>query len=533
MTTSAFAAEVFYLGGAGAGVPADAGPKVSGTFTQEVAWNDVAGNTSKSFLERGTDYNSELNLNLQKNLPRQYQFEGQWFLRKTDNRRIEPRRDVRLKQMNVKAYNQANLLEFGDFYGDFSQFVLGASLEGLNAEVAPSSGQAYKMIAGRTARPDVTTEKYQRNVFGAQAEYKLFPESAVFSNFLVGVQAATSQDDSATVNRSGNTRDLRNTVVSVHGDMALRKYLAFLYEVARSDYIEDEDASNDTRSGTAVRLMPSLRWGRFNVKHLFQRAAPEFYTEVGSAAADKQQYQTTLDYRFSDRHSLSFTENYHYDHLEGSSRTKRTFNDEKYLVWQARPFAGRPDLTFRPYANYQLRRSDDAGNSAAGITRTAGFSLNDSLDQSTSAGISYEFREFSDRANRSSSEYSHRIGLNCAREDMLFNRRIYVDLSPSLELRRTKTDNDKDASITVGFNAQYDLASRLKMRCGNTVADVDGSQPATDYFNNRAFWEFDYALTGDQRSHFVVRGERNNYMSENGAQSYKEQRVIGKVQIAF
>ncbi len=53
-----------------------------------------------------------------------------------DDPRVEPRNDVRLKQMNLRVSNPGNMYEFGDFYGDFSPFVLSSSLQGLNLRLS-------------------------------------------------------------------------------------------------------------------------------------------------------------------------------------------------------------------------------------------------------------------------------------------------------------------------------------------------------------------------------------------------------------
>ncbi len=511
----------------------DRSGRISGHFLQEIDYNEVSGNQSKSFLRSGIDYLSELHLSMQEKLPRDYRFEGEWFLRKTDNIRIEKRGDVRLKQINVKAYNRQNLFEFGDFYADLSQFVLGATLEGFNIVSSPSEGQEYTLIAARSQRADPAADKFQRNVVAVKGDWNLFKDSPFFSNFRVGIQSATVQDDSSTINRSANTTDLRNTTFSIDGEFSLHRYLTMAYELARSFYLADEDTSNDDTCGTALRLQPSLNLGKFQVRYLYGYVQPKFYTDLGSAATDKIQHQVTLDVALHKKLSMSLSENYHFDHLNGSSLTKRTLNDEKYFVLSARPFDGRPDFLFRPYMNYQVRSSDDDGNTAGAITRTVGFSINDVLDDHTSAGISYEYRGFTNTASRSSSDYFNRVGLNFAREQQLFKRRIYYSVDPSVDIRNTKTDNNKDVSITVGLNMQYDVSPRLVMRLGNTIADTNAAQPSDNYFNNRAFWEFDLLVDKDRSARLVLRGERNNYTSENGEQSYREQRAILKFLASF
>src|SRR3989338_8125144 len=71
--------------------------QISGSTLTEIAWQDVSGNISKSFLERGTDYLSETNVNAWEQVWRDYRAETRVMVRKTDDRRIEDQFVLRLK----------------------------------------------------------------------------------------------------------------------------------------------------------------------------------------------------------------------------------------------------------------------------------------------------------------------------------------------------------------------------------------------------------------------------------------------------
>ena len=559
LPSSSHAAEVYYLGGNSSGSSGDhvnpsyslkqriqdllnfskentdRSGRISGSFSQEVDWNDVAGNTSKSFLRRGTDYVTETNLNLQEKLPGNYNLESQMSLRKTDNPRIDPRRDVRMKQFSLKAMNPNNFYEFGDMYADFSQFTLGASLEGAHAILSPSTASKYQLVAARVGEADVAADKFQRNVAGVKADHNFFTDSKLFSNFRVGAQAVSVQDDASSLDRTADTQDLKNAVFSTDGEIAFRGPVALQYEVAHSENRLTTDAgANTSDKANAVRVLPSVTFDKLGIRYLYYMAQPKFYTDQGSASPDKMQHQWTMDYRFSKKVSVNLVENYYWDHLPGSSRTKRTTNDEKYLTWNLRPFDNRPQLTFRPYVNYAVKNSDDAANSAEGITRTAGFSFSDSIERVIQYGARYEFRSYLDEANdHAGSDYSHRIGVNVSREQQVFARRLYLALEPTMDLRRTKTDPNYDTSFSVGLNTQYDISQRWLFRATNTLTDANNAQPASDYMQNRSSAEFDFILGPSKAVHFVTRYERNRYVHEDGDQSYTESRVIGKLSFNF
>jgi hypothetical protein len=511
--------------------------RISGTFSQTVTWQKVTGNESKSFLENGTDYNDEINLNIQEKLWRDYSLESQMFIRKTDDRRVEPRRDARMKQFNMKISNPRDLYEFGDFYGDFSPFTLSSSLEGFHADLRPSQAYAVQMVASRSASADVVADTFQRYVNGAKVDLNLLRSSEVFSNFRLGLQAVTSQDDSASLGRTSSTKDLRNTVIGVDGEFSLARFLSLTAEVARSTYVEDADTNavlvKDQKYGTALRAQPVLNLGKTNVRYLYYYVQPGFYTDTGSAAADKIQHQVSLDHQLSPEAALSLMQNWYWDHLTGSSRTYRTLYNEKTASFTWRPFKGRTGFSFRPYVNYQEKDSDDLANTVEGVTRTLGFSVNDQLSDKTSYGASYEYRSYKDEAAGTGSDYFNRFGLNLSRESLFCGRRLYQSIGPSMDFRRTKRDSDQDVTVSTSWSGQYDVSKRLVSRFGYNLQVANNAGPAQNFLNNRNYLELDLLAHEKRGAHFIVRGERNHYDHENGDQDYDETRVTGRFTVNF
>ncbi len=176
--------------------------KISGSILTQAEYDKVSGNKSKSFLNEGWDYLTEVNLNLQEKMRGNYNMEGQLMMRKTDNSRIEPRRDVRIKESSLKVFNPDNLFLAGDFYGELSPLTMGSSVEGLTAEMKPNDTVAMKYIAARQDGPDEAASLFQRNVFGTKFDTFWFKESESISNARVGFQAVTVQDDSSDPDRT-------------------------------------------------------------------------------------------------------------------------------------------------------------------------------------------------------------------------------------------------------------------------------------------------------------------------------------------
>jgi hypothetical protein len=510
---------------------------MGGRFLAEVATQNVSGNKAKSFYAReGVDFNTEFNLNAYEKLWSDYNFEGDLFLRKTDNPRIESRRDVRLKQLNLKVLNPDNLFEFGDFYGDMSQFVLGSSLEGFHAKVGEFKHQEYTAIVAREGNADSSSGLYQRNVFGGKADYFFFEESDLFSRFRIGTQVATTQDDSSTTPKLSSTVDLENTVVGIDGEISFTRYASLSFEVARSAYVEDEDSAtaSDENFGTAFRLQPQLSLfdSNVNFRYLYYYVTPQFYSAQGSASADKEQHQFSLDWRLCAKASLSFVQNLYWDHLRKSLRAMRTWNDEKYITLTVRPFESRQTFAARTYVNHLIKNSDDPANTAEADTSTVGFSLNDSI-WGLSTGVFYEYRAYDAKYDPTSADYFNRFGANLGRDFQLFKRRLYLSTSVTNDIRNTKRDPDKDANAALSFNGQYDAFDMLTFRFGHNVQSTNSAGPGSDYRNLRSFFESDLALFAKKQSHIITRYEYNRYDHEVGTEDYNEQLISTKFMMTF
>ncbi len=508
--------------------------KISGSILTQAEYDMVSGNKSKSFLTNGWDYLTEVNLNMQEKMGSDYNLEGQLMMRKTDNPRIEPRRDVRIKEYSLKVANPDNLFLAGDFYGELSPLTMGSSLEGLNAEMKPNDTLAMKYVAARIDGPDEAASKFQRNVLGTKFDTFWFKDSETISNSRLGFQAVTVQDDSSDPDRTSSFEDLRNSVVSVDGDLAFVRFLSLNYELARSMYLADEDSATikDQSYGNALRVTPQVQLGNTTIRHLYGYTQPKFYTDVGSASPDKVQHQTTMDHRFSQRASVSLMHNYYWDHLAGSSRTKRTINDDKSATLNFLPFAFRESFRARLNTGYNLRNSDDAVNTLESETFTAGFGVNDRWKE-TDIGFSYEYRAFSNRHNKSASDFFNRLGMTFAREYYVVARRLYLSLNPGMDVRRTKVDDNYDINASLGFSGQYDMAQNFLARFGHNVIDSNNAKANADYTNNRSFMELDWSLGKDRDKHIVLRGDINRYMHEDGTLNYKEHQVILKCVINF
>jgi hypothetical protein len=346
----------------------------------------------------------------------------------------------------------------------------------------------------------------------------------------VGLQGGATRDDGATLDHTIYTQELRNLIGSLDGEISLIKAFSLQYELARSGYVANYLAeSKNYSSGTAFRIQPALNFDKLSLRYLYYYVQPEFYSNFGSVSPDKKQNQWTIDYRFNDKADFSLVENYYYDHLKDSTRDKRTVNNEQYLNFNFRPFTVRRDFSLRPYINSLSTYSDDDANSLKSKTKTIGFSVNDTLFGKATAGLNYEYRAFEDGYNdKAMSEWFQRVGVNLSNEQQFLNRRLYYYLEPSADIRRTKTDDDKDINFSLSGNGQYDIYKDLLMRFGHNLQTTNSASPGQDFTNNRSFFELDFLLSQKRSTRFIFRAEKNWFKYDDGTQDYNETRTIVK-----
>ncbi|MBF0253974.1 MAG: hypothetical protein HQL11_02465 [Candidatus Omnitrophica bacterium] len=511
--------------------------QITGSFLAEMDWNHTSGNISKSFLERGTDYLLETNVNIWQKLWDDYRF----FFRKTDDRRIERMRDVRMKDVNARIYNPDHLVEFGDVYADFSSFTMGSSLEGLRGDFNPHRDSALdpriQFVAARSQKEDVAGALYERHVFGGKYDVRFWKDQGPFSVVRIGAQMATSQDDSSTGARqsaSGTAAaDLNNAVGGFDGEVSFKEHYNFRWEWARSAFTSDEDTvGHDNLWGSALRLEPSFRSKYMNFRYLYYHVQPDFRSETGSASSDKSQHQFTTDLIVSPRLRATLVENWYWDHLDHSTRTYRTIHDEKYLTVYMKPLEERRSLDVRTYYNFFDENSDDDAESVDNTTATAGLSVNDRV-WDANVGARYEYRAYRDRADRSRIDTFNRMGANISRDFELFGRRWYNSADASLDFRNPKNEDDNDINAGVSLSGQYDLMENLDIRYGYNLQESAAAAPDAGYMNTRSYVEADVLIAKKRNTHWISKIERNVYNHENGEQDYNETRVISKLVSQF
>ncbi|BBD09520.1 hypothetical protein [Desulfovibrio ferrophilus] len=496
---------------------------ITGRIAVQGEYTSVRGNQSKSFYrDDNKDHLLELDLKVYEKLFSDYQFQGEANLRKTDNQRMESRNAVVLKQLNLSVSNDYNLFEFGDFYSDFSRFVMGASLEGANVELTPAPWISTKTVAARTYESG--DGLYQRNVYGAKADLMPLADSPSVSLCRVGVQVVSVDDDTGSLKSDPSATDQDNNVAGLDGELRLRNGASLVFEAARSGYIADEDVSDRRLHGTAWRIMPGYRYKDvLNLRYLAYRVDPEFRTLVGSASSDKQQHQLSADWRISPAHTLTLTQNWYWDDLPNSDKAYRTRYNEQYLSLMSRPLEDRKNFSLRTYLNHQRKDSNDEANTADAKTVTLGASINDRIWEANVSAFG-EYRHFTARPQSVDNEDAWRYGLNFSRDFDVFARRLYLSAGYTGNVRDNHATEGQDMQHGLTFNGRYEVAEPLTMSFGYNLQDAANTGATQDYQINTRFMEFAYRLAEQRNTVLSLRGEHNDYEYDTAGDDYSEAR---------
>jgi hypothetical protein len=510
---------------------------ITGRVTAALEYTNVAGNQSKSFYEDSElHYGADASLQIYEKLWSNYQFEGLADLRLTSMERIESQEDVRLKQLNLSISNPQNLFEFGNFYSDFSRFTMGSSLEGFNAEMNPPESRFnYKTVVARMNEAEIGVN--QRNVYGARVGVEPFRGMDTASSELkLGVQSVVARDDNSTsVHGDVYAPAMHNWTASTDGTWRhFESGFSAEWELAYSEYNQDRNSNTVKQvNDTALRVSPAWRYrDKFDVRYLYYRVDPDYFTATGSAVRDKEQHQINANYRFNRDYTLSVTQNWYKDNLSGSDKTKQTKNNETYLSMLARPLPDRNSFSLRPYVKRLIRDSDDEANSSSARTYIYGASVNDIIMEA-SLGAFAERRDYKDRSGGGNSEEYWRYGANFSRDFTIYNRPFYLAVSYSGSVRDPLSETDDEVQNGLNFNGRYQFAESDLASFGYNFLTTDSAGNIDDYDTYTSFVEYTHKFMDKRNTEVVIRGEYNDYDYETDSEDYQENRYVVRLVTHF
>ncbi len=284
----------------------------------------TGGSGDKTLLRRGGFLTDGLKLKIDQALPGGWASHTDLHARKTQDPQIDRRRDVHLLGLTTELYNPKAKLTFGDFFGDFSQYTLGQSLEGFQAAYKTGRIEA-KGVVGISQHAD-ETRQFRRTVYGGRSEALLFEKYKMLKDARFGFNLAGSEDDKGSIENKNNVAAASNRVGSLNSHIEFFGKSTFDSEVARS--WTDEDTRSDLvtiRTGTALRVNNQTQWTKkAKTKLLYEWVMPDFNTLTGSAVPDRVSFTSRANYKLNSFWAADSGYRVQYNKLAKSAAAKKT-----------------------------------------------------------------------------------------------------------------------------------------------------------------------------------------------------------------
>ncbi len=301
------------------------GLSIHGENSLAAEMHRTGGAGDKTLLRRGEFLTDILKLKIDQVLPHGWTSHTDIHGRKTQDPQIDKRRDVHLLGLTSELYNKTTRLTFGDFFGDFSQYTLGQSLEGFQLAYDTQRFEA-KGVAGISQRAD-ETRAFERQVYGARAEALVVEDSKNLKDARVGFNFVGTQDDKGSVENKSGVMAAESRVGSLNGHAVLLGKSVFDSEIAESWTDEDtRDPLIGRNVGTALRVNNQTQWTKKGkTKLLYEWVTPRFDTLSGSAVSDRVNFTSRANYKWNPAWVTDAAYRTQYNKLNKSTAEKRTY----------------------------------------------------------------------------------------------------------------------------------------------------------------------------------------------------------------
>ncbi len=292
------------------------------SFAAEMHRTGGAGD--KTILRPGEFLTDILKLKIDQALPYGWTSHTDIHARRTQDPQIDKRRDVHLLGLTSEFYNKTSKLTFGDFFGDFSQYTLGESLEGFQAAYKTDRFEA-KGVAGISGRAD-ETRAFERQVYGGRAEAQVIDNKTIKDGRL-GFNFAGTKDDKGSVERNFGIKAAESRVGSINSHGTFFGKSTLDSEIAESWTDEDtRDPTEGRNVGTALRVNSQTQWTKkAKTKLLYEWVTPRFDTLTGSAVSDRVNFTGKTNYKWNKALSMDSGYRVQYNKLNKSTAEKRTY----------------------------------------------------------------------------------------------------------------------------------------------------------------------------------------------------------------
>lgn len=509
---------------------------LEGEVSQSLSTGKINGKSDSSFLDEGVNFVTEANLRYQSlNLAswgdwaKELELSSEVTVRKTDDAQVDSRRDLHLLYLNTKLVHPNFDIEFGDVYSQFTPMVLNRSLEGTQTTLRSLPlMMELKSVFARALQAEEGIQN-SRYVIGQQLQKSFLNERFnIAANWIYNFDSAGS-----TKNEGSGIEDISNLVWSLEFKMKPFQEMNNQIEIGRSVFT-DHNSTPDSgdRFGTAIKLKNDYRLSHFLGYSQFyfdyERADPDFKTDSGSMAVDREAVYVRLNHRFGRRLRMdaSFRE-YHNNLEEGSSTTLRTKNPSFKI--DLYPFSRNFEFfeKIRLRTQYDFRENQTGDRSVGNHTHDFGLALSNrykifDVQLRWDYLRTFDFVSTSDRANHL---LGFRFGLDYRYD--YFQISPYVDMTFRLERNFEPSQRDTTRDLRWGINLTVLERFRLNTAYGYLSVDraAMNEDSVVETFLIDLEWDIhpNWMLTG--------RYDRRNNNFQEPSNDYGED--IGEIRLVY
>lgn len=302
---------------------------IDGEYKLTGALHRTGGAGNKTLLRRGEFLTNEIKLKSDYLLPEDWHWLTNVHARRTNDPQIDRRNDIHLLGLTSEIYNQVFHLTVGDFYGDFSEYTMNQSLEGLQTEVKTKHWDS-KALAGWSQHAE-EGKQFTRYVFGGHSEYSPQDEEGWVQDKKLGLHFVEVEDYRQSIHDKKGVKPASNPVGSVTTHALLWGKTELDGELAESWFNEDTSPGSyvNRRDGMAVRLNSTTKFSKkAKAKLGYERVSSGFNSLSGSAVPDRVNWKSRFDYKWTKSLKSSLGYRVSYDKLNKSSLVKRTITEQ-------------------------------------------------------------------------------------------------------------------------------------------------------------------------------------------------------------
>ena len=276
----------------------------------EIINNSVSGpGSDNSIFSEGVSYNGKINLTKREKLDK-YDFLFNMDINTREDTNFNQELTLSRLRARFKSQENGSVINIGDTFEFFDQYVLNSSLKGLSYKQKINDINSISLVYGYnySAWKDILSdnqELIERKSWGVN--YKNNSSEIIKWGF-----SLLNTNDQGNVDTDEIFYD--NNVYGLNWEYIP---MAGLTVKGSSAYGDTEESSGSSYSGAAhkLKIFSSAREGKASID--YERVEPDFKTLLGSATSDKEKYKFSLLYRYSKKINYNFDYIYFHDNLAG------------------------------------------------------------------------------------------------------------------------------------------------------------------------------------------------------------------------